>query len=125
DARAKLPADERRIADLILTPDNPESTALAEEVLQHTRPLLEKLSPSRFHSRIHFPFWVLHGRSDTMVPYTEALALKRLMPRQVRLYVSNLYGHKKLGYGSSLWRSIRDAVGLVVYIGRFLRAVEG
>lgn len=124
-ARARLPADERRIADLILTPGNPESTALAEEVLQHTRPLLEKLSPSRFHSRIHFPFWVLHGHSDTMVPYTEALALKRLMPRQVRLCVSHLYGHKKLGYGSSLWRSIRDAVGLVVYIGRFLRAVEG
>ncbi len=119
-----MPAGERRIADLILTPGNPESSALAEEVLQHARPLIEKLSPSRFHSRIHFPFWVLHGRGDTMVPYTEALALKRLMPRQVRLYVSIRYGHKQLGRERSLWRSLRDMVGLVVYLGRFLYTVE-
>jgi len=125
EARAGLPARERRIADLILTPGNPESSALAEEVLQHARPLIEKLSPSRFHSRIHFPFWVLHGRSDTMVPYTEALALKRLMPRQVRLYVSIRYGHKKLGRERSLWRAMRDMAGLVVYLGRFLYTVEG
>ncbi len=124
EARARLPARECRIADLILTPGNPESSALAEEVLQHVRPLIEKLSPSRFHSRIHFPFWVLHGRNDTMVPYTEALALKRLMPRQVRLYVSIRYGHKKLGRESSFWQSLRDMVGLVVYLGRFLYAVE-
>ena len=124
EARAGLPARERRIADLILTPGNPESSALAEEVLQHARPLIEKLSPSRFHSRIHFPFWVLHGHSDTMVPYTEALALKRLMPRQVRLYVSIRYGHKQLGRESSFWRSLQDMVGLVVYLGRFLYAVE-
>ena len=124
EARGRLPARERRIADLILTPGNPESSALAEEVLQHVRPLIEKLSPSRFHSRIYFPFWVLHGHSDTMVPYTEALALKRLMPRQVRLYVSIRYGHKQLGCESSFWRSLRDMVGLVVYLGRFLYTVE-
>ncbi|UCH63778.1 MAG: hypothetical protein JSU77_04845 [Fidelibacterota bacterium] len=124
EARARLSINERRIADLILTPSNPESNALAEEVLQHARPLIGKLSPSRFYSRIHFPFWVLHGRSDTMVPYTEALALKRLMPSQVRLYVSTRYGHKKPGHESSLWRSLRDMVGLVVYLGRFLYAVK-
>ncbi len=124
EARARLPAGERRLADLILTPGNPETSALAEEVLQHVRPLLEKLSPSGFHSRIQFPFWVLHGRNDTMVPYTEALALKRLVPRQVRLYVSSRFGHKKLGRESSLWRAMRDMAGLVVYLGRFLYAVE-
>ncbi|MFB0517272.1 MAG: hypothetical protein ACETWG_11815 [Candidatus Neomarinimicrobiota bacterium] len=124
-ARAMLPSKERRLADLILTPGNPESTALAEKVLQHSRPVLEALSPSQFYPRIAFPFWILHGRDDRMVPYTEALALKRLLPRQVRMHVSSLYSHKGLGNGGSLWRTLREGVGLVVYVGRFLRAVEG
>ncbi len=125
EARAGLPAAERSIVDLILTPGNTESTALAEEVLEHARPLLEELSPSRFYHRIQFPFWVLHGRNDLMVPYTEALALKRLMPRQVRMYVSSLYAHREPEDGGGLWRTFRDTVGMVVYLGRFLRAAEG
>ncbi len=124
EARAKLPDKERQIIDLILTPGNPETTALADEVIQHARPLLETLSPSQFYSRIHFPFWVLHGRNDTMVPYTEALALKRLLPYQVRLHVSTLYGHKQLGTGSRFWRSLWDRVQLVTFMGRFLHALE-
>ena len=123
-ARAELPARERRIADLILTPGNPESSALAEEVLRPVHSLLEELSPAQFYSRIHFPVWVLHGRHDAMVPYTEALALKRLLGRKARLYVSGLYAHKELGSGSNRWRSAWDAAGLAVYFGRFLHAVE-
>jgi acetyl esterase/lipase len=124
-ARDQLRIPERRIADLILTPGNPESTALAEEVLQHARSVLQDLSPSNFHSQIQFPFWVLHGRNDLMVPYTEALALKQLLPGQVHMYVTNLYSHRDLGTGSQLWRTVRDMVGLIVYFGRFLHRVEG
>ncbi|UCD37810.1 MAG: hypothetical protein JSW54_13475 [Fidelibacterota bacterium] len=124
-AKEKLSSAERRITELIITPGNPESSDLAETVLQHARRCLEDLSPSFFHSRIRFPFWVLHGRNDLMVPYTEALALKNLLPRQVRLYITNLYSHKHLDYGDHLWRAIRDIVGLLTYFGRFLRAVGG
>ena len=124
-ARSTLSGEERRVLDLFLTPSNPESTRLAEKVLQHTRPLLEELSPSKFYSRIDFPVWVLHGSHDSMVPCTEAMALKRLLPRQVRLYLTGLYSHKELGYRGHLWQTVKDALGLIVYFGRFLRAVEG
>jgi hypothetical protein len=60
-----------------------------------------------------------------MVPYTEALALKQLLPGQVHMYVTNLYSHRDLGTGSQLWRTVRDMVGLIVYFGRFLHRVEG
>ncbi|UCH09256.1 MAG: hypothetical protein JSU61_08420 [Fidelibacterota bacterium] len=124
-ARDQLQPSERRVADLILTPGNPDSTTLAEEVLQHARPVLQDLSPSYFYSQIHFPFWVLHGRHDLMVPYTEALALKQLLPEQVKMYVTNLYSHRDLGNNSGRWQTVRDMVGLVAYFGRFLHRVEG
>ena len=124
-ARAALPAGDRRMTDLMLNPGNPDSMKLADRVLDIVRPLLAENSPSHFYDRIDFPLWVLHGRNDLAVPYTEALALKRLLPKQVRLYISDLYGHKELSFGRGIWPSLRSGLGMVLFMGRFLRAVEG
>lgn len=123
--KAELPDRERRLADLFLTPTNPESRALAEEILEQVRPRLEAISPAHFYKQIRFPIWVFHGRNDTMVPYTEALALKRLMPRQVRLHISNVYSHNQLAFGEHRWRTVRDVAGLLFYMGRLFHAMEG
>ncbi len=124
-AREALPVAEQRMADLMLNPGNPETLKLFERVLDNVRPLLIEDSPSHFYHRIDFPVWVLHGRSDVAVPYTEALALKRLLPRQVRLFISNLYGHKELSLGRGIWHSLKSGLGMLLFMGRFLRAVEG
>ncbi|MEE9161542.1 MAG: alpha/beta hydrolase [Candidatus Neomarinimicrobiota bacterium] len=124
-ARDGLPARERRIVDLILTPGNAESAAFAEEILKKVRPRLASLSPAHFYRQITYPIWVLHGRRDRFVPHTEALALKALLPRQVRLHVSSLYEHRQLGWGRNLVSTVGEALGLIVFMGRFLRAVEG
>ncbi len=124
-AREALPAAERRMADLLINPGNPESLKLADHILDDVRPLLVEDSPSHFYHRIDFPVWVLHGRNDVAVPYTEALALKRLLPRQVRLFISDLYGHKELSLGRGIWHSLKSGLGLLLFMGRFLREVQG
>lgn len=124
-AKDRLPARERRIIDLILTPGNAESAAMAEEILEKVRPRLASLSPANFYRQITYPIWVLHGRRDRFVPYTEALTLKELLPRQVRLHISSLYEHRQLGRGRNLVSTAGEALRLIVYVGRFLRAVEG
>ncbi len=122
-ARETLPAAERRMTDLMLNTGNPQSLELADRVLEHIRPLLAEDSPSHFYHRIDFPVWVLHGRNDVAVPYTEALALKRLLPSQVRLFISDLYGHKELSLGRGIWHGLISGLGMILFMGRFLRAV--
>jgi acetyl esterase/lipase len=124
-AKNELSSVDRHIVDLILTPGNPESATLADMVLEHAKPILDALSPSRFHQETHFPIWVLHGLDDRMVPYTEAVAMKRLMPRWVRLHITGLYAHREFGSGSNIFRTIWDTFTIVIYFARFLRAVEG
>ena len=94
-------------------------------VLEHAKPILEALSPARFHKHIRFPIWVLHGRDDQMVPYTEAIAMKELMPRLVRLHITGLYAHREAGSASSIYKTLWDTLTLVSYFARFLRAAEG
>lgn len=124
-AKNELSPVDRCMVDLILTPGNPESATLADMVLEHAKPILDALSPSRFHEKIHFPIWVLHGRDDRMVPYTEALAMKRLLQRRVHLHVTSLYAHRDFGSGGNIFRTIWNTFTLVIYFARFLRAVEG
>ncbi|MFC1547872.1 hypothetical protein ACFL5M_05030 [Candidatus Neomarinimicrobiota bacterium] len=124
-AKDELSSVDRHIVDLILTPGNQESATLADMVLEHAKSILDALSPSRFHQEIHFPIWVLHGRDDRMVPYTEAAAMKRLMPRWARLHITGLYAHREYGSGSSIFKTIWNTCTLVIYFARFLRAAEG
>ena len=123
-AKDQLPDDEKRIANLILTPGNSETAALAEVILSRARPQLEALSPAHFAGEINFPVWVIHGRKDRAVPYTEALALKRLLRQRVHLHITNLYEHTELGLGRNILTAASDLVRLGAFFARFIRAME-
>ncbi|MEE9464016.1 MAG: alpha/beta hydrolase [Candidatus Neomarinimicrobiota bacterium] len=123
--RDQLPERERRMADLLLNPGDPESLVLAGQVLEHAHSLLAEDSPSHFYRQIDFPIWVMHGRNDVAVHYTEALALKRLLPKKVRLLITDLYGHKEISLVRGLGRNVKYLLVMVLFLGRFLRAVAG
>ena len=123
-AAEKLAPRERRILKLIITPDNPESARLAEKTLLKARPRLQALSPANFYHEVDFPFWVMHGKGDRLVPYTEALALKALMPRQVRLAIAADSGHRGVETGRG-WRStLKELMVMATFLGRFLHNLE-
>jgi dienelactone hydrolase len=124
-ARDELMPAERHIVDLILTPGNQESNKLADMVLEHARPVLDALSPSQFYQEINFPIWTFHGRDDRMVPFTEALAMKRLLGRRVRLHITNIYAHREFGSPGNKLGRIWSTLNLITYYARFLRTVEG
>jgi len=124
ELRAQLPTAERRMAGLMVTPGHPETMDLVEAMLQKVQSKIAAASPARFYREIPYPIWVFHGRHDAAVPYTEALALKALMGRQVRLHISDLYSHKEIDLDKSLWQTSRDVVAMVLFMGRFFRAAE-
>jgi hypothetical protein len=112
-SRHRLADRERHLIDGLLNADNREIIGLAEPIFGRLRPVFQELSPRYTCSRFRFPIWVLHEAGATVIPYTEALALKQLMPKRVHLLVIRGYdedatspGREK---GPPLWGLLREA----------------
>lgn len=123
-ALAQLPDRERQLLETMLSPSSSAALELAEEILDHARPMLESLSPASFAKSIRGKVWILHGRQDNSIPYTEALALKAKLGRHAVLNIAGHYGHNPTEKGSSLWHQVRHAFGMLIFLARFLKAAE-
>lgn len=70
--------------------------ALVRALPGRTRGLLDALSPGRAVSGLRAPLFLIHGRADPAVPFTESLRLEaaaRAAGRQVRTAVVGALGH--------------------------------
>ena len=84
---------------------------------------MQALSPDSFASTLKGRIWILHGRQDISVPFTEALALKDKLGERGILNIAGHFGHKATERGPSIWHQLRHAVGMHIYLSRFLKAV--
>ena len=74
--------------------------ALAGALPEHTRGLLEALSPARVVSGLRAPLVLVHGREDPAVPFTESLRLAaaaRAAGRPVRVAIVGAVAHVEAG----------------------------
>jgi fermentation-respiration switch protein FrsA (DUF1100 family) len=115
DARGRRPVDEdgvarfaRANADLIergsrALVDNRDPDLvdpLIDLLPEDTRRLLDALSPEGDLPRIRAPLFLIHGRSDPTVPFTESLRLDRrarAAGRRVRTIIVGALGHVEPG----------------------------
>lgn len=78
---------------------------LADLLPEETRRLLNALSPENALSRVRAPLFLIHGRGDHTVPFTESLRLDRRARaegRQVRTIVVGAVGHVEPGQRATL-----------------------
>lgn len=73
---------------------------LVEALPPSTRELLEALSPDRALAGLRAPLFLIHGRRDPAVPFTESLRLQaaaRAAGRPVRIAIVGAVGHVEAG----------------------------
>lgn len=121
---AQLNTPEGELVALLLGGPTPALVTLMEAVLMSVKDDLRELSPSAFYPHIDFQINLLHGLGDTAVPYTEALAMKALLPDRVRLHITGLLSHKELNWGRDIWVLFRTTEGLVRTIANFIYQLE-
>lgn len=122
EARQKLAPREAAIMEAILESSSAAAAELAEEIMIHARPVMSAYSPASFVGQIRHPVWVLHGQVDRLVPYTEALALKALLGRRAKVHIAGRFGHKEAEGDTHRWGRIKEELGMVFFMTRFLRA---
>ncbi|TNF92132.1 MAG: alpha/beta hydrolase [Gammaproteobacteria bacterium] len=88
-------ADERALYELIDNKDPQRVAALIDKLSPRIKNELQGISPSnRDLSQIKAKVILLHGRGDTMIPYTESIALAQALPKdQVTLFLIEGYAH--------------------------------
>ena len=88
-----------------------------ERLLAADRPALDALSPRDRLSRIEVPVFLLHGRSDTVIPPSESRwAGAELGPREHEALISPVLGHAEVAGQASL----ADQIELVLFTSRML-----
>ena len=78
---------------------------LVDLLPEDTRRLLDALSPENGLTRIRVPLFLIHGRGDPTVPFTESLRLDRrarMEGRQVRTIIVGAVGHVEPGAGATI-----------------------
>jgi pimeloyl-ACP methyl ester carboxylesterase len=72
---------------------------------------LESLSPLRVAPAIGARLFLVHGRADRAVPYTESVRLAAARPDRTTLVLVGLVGHVE-GAGGRGWHEVRDLLAL-------------
>ncbi|MFQ6613291.1 MAG: hypothetical protein ACE5D1_00465 [Fidelibacterota bacterium] len=120
EAGKRLSGKEREVAEALLSGQaTPEVRRLANLIRDSCQPIFEALSPARF---IHHPpgkIFIIHGRSDTMVPFTESIHLARVLPES-RLLLTGLYKHSEMTGGGSWLHRGREALKILRFLTAFL-----
>ncbi len=107
--------------------DNRDPAAVDERVRalpRSTRDLLEALSPARTIGSLRAPLFLIHGRQDPAVPFTESLRLDaaaRAAGRPVRTAIVGAVGHVEADRRAGL----ADLLRLWATFYAFRRAAEG
>jgi pimeloyl-ACP methyl ester carboxylesterase len=101
DLAARLGPEGRSVHDLLVNKDPDAGPALIAALPQAVRADMAALDLSRAElSRLGARLILLHGRDDTIIPFTESLALAAVVPEErVSLHVVDNLAHVDLGPG--------------------------
>ena len=68
--------------------------------------------------------FVMHGVSDAMVPYTEALALHKTLP-DTEIFLSGLARHNTMNSGANRGLDgLQEVAGMAEFLGRFVEHID-
>lgn len=109
-ARANTELVDEAGRSLVDNRDPARLDALVQALPGRTRALLDGLSPGRVVGSLRAPLFLVHGRQDPAVPFTESLRLEaaaRAAGRPVRVAIVGAVGHVEADQGAGLGDLLR------------------
>ena len=103
EARAALGSDDRALFDLIAPPTDADRSpaerrqlaALADRLAESSVAAEPLLDPAPRLDRVAVPVFLAHGRDDRLIPWSELVRLRRLLPDDVvrHAFVTRIFAH--------------------------------
>lgn len=131
ELREGLSEEGRRVWDVIAAPahvlaeETPAAHALADAFAEKLPEQHPGLDPRAFLPKLNGHVILSHGRADRLIPYTETLRMRELMPPRVDLYtaITGLFAHST---GAALRHPVdwaRESTAFVRLLAKALGAV--
>ena len=118
-ALEKLTGKERELGDALLTGKATEEVKrLVKLIKTANAETFRELSPSTYADRTPIKVHIIHGRTDTMVPFTESIKLAEALPDS-ELLLTGLYEHSEMTDGGLLSK-IREAWKVLLFLKSYL-----
>ncbi len=103
---------------------NDEVQKIVDEVLKNKSDYIKDLSCKKICQNIDMKVFILHGANDNMIPYTESIQLKKLLPNS-ELLISYLFEHKGISSKRNIFFKIKEVLRLIQFLAKFQRYNEG
>ena len=94
--------------------------SLIQKMLNANKELLEYLSPNHWANKIKYKVFIIHGANDSMVPFTESVALAKVIPNN-KLLISFLYEHKEISTDRGIFFKIKELIKMINYFAYYFR----
>ena len=120
-----LTGKERALCEAIIRSEStPELERLLDLIREVAADDIISLSPTSWGHRVKTKVFVMHGVSDAMVPYTEALALHKTLP-DTEIFLSGLARHSTMNTGSNRGLDgLQEIAGMAEFLGRFVEHID-
>ena len=102
---------------------NDEVQKIVDEVLKNKSDYIKDLSCKKICQNIDMKVFILHGANDNMIPYTESIQLKKLLPNS-ELLISYLFEHKGISSKRNIFFKIKEVLRLIQFLAKFQRYNE-
>jgi pimeloyl-ACP methyl ester carboxylesterase len=129
--REGVAPERRELYDLFaplstLEPDPQRAEALIPRLAAAALKVSPTLDPKPFLARVHPDTFLIHGKNDSLIPFTETLRLRHAFPNPeaIDTTITALFAHSEQeGRLTSLRREVRESLTLIGALRRMIRKV--
>ena len=97
---------------------NNDVQAIVDNIIAKKSSYIESLSCKPICSQVLSKVFIFHGANDNMIPFTESIQLKELLPN-ANLIISYLFGHKGISGKQSLLFKFKEVMKLLRFFSKF------
>jgi len=116
----RLPENQIKILeDIFHSHQTPEINKMTDQIKVAFRDEIEDISPSKICEKIGYKVFLMHGASDSMVPYTESIKLHENISNS-SLFLSGLYEHREITKGNSVIQKLKELQRMSSFFTEFM-----
>ena len=100
-----------------------EIKKIVYQIMNEKKAKIDKISPQNFSKKIKNKMFIMHGANDSMVPFTESVAMHENI-KNSELLISYLYEHKEISTNRGIFFKLYELLKMEKFFASYFRYNE-
>ena len=102
---------------------NDEIDEVISSAINKEKTFIQEMSPKYWGDKINSKVFIMHGSNDSMVPFTESLALNKCI-KNSSLFISYMYEHKEISTDKGIIFKIKEFYKMFKFFKKYFKYNE-